>query len=225
MTLEIETIQLSFVNCYLLKTASGFILIDTGLVNKRADLEKKLISAGCKAGDLKLIIITHGDPDHSGNGAYLRKKFGAKIAIHAGESEMVNRGDMLANRKIRQMLVAQIYTKATNLLFMLMKSDRFKADIFIDDGYDLSEWGFDATVLHIPGHSNGSIGVLTKTGELFCGDLIDNYGKPRLRFVDELDMARASIEKLGKHEIKIIYPGHGKPFSMEQYIYNNKVSN
>jgi len=77
-----------------METDAGFILIDTGCSNKRVELEKRLESAGCKPGDLKLIVLTHGDFDHTGNAAYLRKKFGAKIAMHHEDSGMVERGDM-----------------------------------------------------------------------------------------------------------------------------------
>ena len=105
--MEITTINLKWlfvdVNCYLVKTGDGYILIDSGLSNRRANLEKALENAGCKPGNLKLIIITHGDVDHIGNCAYLREKYGVKIAVHPGESRAVEYGDMLSNRKIRNM--------------------------------------------------------------------------------------------------------------------------
>ena len=46
MPQEIRTIYFGWVNCYLIKTDSGYILIDTGFLTKRTDLEKKLESAG-----------------------------------------------------------------------------------------------------------------------------------------------------------------------------------
>ncbi len=63
MTSEIKTINLGLVNCYLVKTGDGFFLIDTGWATKRTELEKELESAGCKPGNLKLVILTHGDSD------------------------------------------------------------------------------------------------------------------------------------------------------------------
>ena len=39
-------------------------------------------TAGCKLGSLKLIVLTHGDFDHTGNAAYLRHKYAIKIAMH-----------------------------------------------------------------------------------------------------------------------------------------------
>nr|MDO8075676.1 MBL fold metallo-hydrolase [Candidatus Freyarchaeota archaeon] len=74
--------RLGTVNCYLIKTDTSYILIDTGCSNKRTELEKELESAGCKPGNLKLVVLTHGDFDHTGNAAYLREKFGTRIAMH-----------------------------------------------------------------------------------------------------------------------------------------------
>ena len=222
MTLEIKTITTPFVfnvsvNCYLVRTADGYTLIDTGRTNKRGAIEKELGSAGCRPGNLKLIVLTHGDFDHCGNTAYLRKKFGTKIAMHDDDSGMVERGDMSWNRKKPNILIRMIF----GLFFRLSKSDRFKPDLYLEDGYDLFEYGFDAQVLHIPGHSKGSIGILTTGGDLFCGDLIANVDKPELwSIIDDSAAANASVEKLKKLDIKTVYPGHGKPFSMEQFIKN-----
>jgi hydroxyacylglutathione hydrolase len=222
MTLEIKTIATPFVlnvsvNCYLVRTGDGYTLIDTGRTNKRGTIEKELISAGCRPGNLELIVLTHGDFDHCGNAAYLRKNFGAKIAMHDADSGMVERGDMVWNRKPPHILIRTVF----GLLFRLSKSDRFKPDLYLEDGDDLSEYGFGAQVLHIPGHSKGSIGILTTNGDLFGGDLLANVDKPGLwSIIDDSAAANASVEKLKKLDIKTVYPGHGKPFPMEQFIKN-----
>ena len=75
MTSTINTITtpLAFnitVNCYLVRTDKGYILIDTGMSNQRSAIEQELEQAGCKPGTLKLIILTHGDSDHCGNAAF-----------------------------------------------------------------------------------------------------------------------------------------------------------
>jgi glyoxylase-like metal-dependent hydrolase (beta-lactamase superfamily II) len=57
----------------------------------------------------------------------------------------------------------------------------FKPDLYIDEGYDFSGYGFDAKVLELPGHSKGSIGTLMTSGDLFCGDLLVNTDKPAAR--------------------------------------------
>ncbi|NJD54025.1 MAG: MBL fold metallo-hydrolase [Candidatus Methanoperedens sp.] len=215
---EIKTITLHYlidVNSYLVKTADGYILIDTGFSTKRADFEKELENAGLRPGNLKLIVLTHGDFDHTGNAAYLRKKFGTEIAMHNGDSGMVERGDMFWNRKKGNILLGMMVP----ILFGFGKSERFKPDLYVEDGYNLSGYGFDAIVLHTPGHSKGSIGILTASGDLFCGDLFLNEDKPGLNSnMDDPTAANASVEKLIGLQINTVYPGHGKPFPMELFI-------
>ena len=65
MSQEIKTISLDGTNCYLVKTDSGYILIDTNFPFQRNKLEETLEREGCKPGNLKLIVITHGDIDET----------------------------------------------------------------------------------------------------------------------------------------------------------------
>jgi len=203
------------VNCYLVRTGDEFVLIDTGMTNKRDAIEKELENAGCQPGNLTLIVLTHGDFDHCGNAAYLRNKFGTQIAMHKDDSGMVERGDMSWNRN-KQNILIRIFFK---LFFRLRKSDRFKPDLHIDEGYDFSGYGFDAKVLDIPGHSKGSIGILTASGDVFCGDLLANVDKPEIwSIIDDSVAAHASVEKLKRLQINTVYPGHGQPFPMELFM-------
>ena len=54
MQKEIKTIilplpyKLGSVNCYLVESDTGYILIDTGVLNKRSELQRELESAGCR---------------------------------------------------------------------------------------------------------------------------------------------------------------------------------
>jgi hydroxyacylglutathione hydrolase len=224
---EINPITLSLpfffgsVNCYLIKTDTGYILIDTGSPKNRADLEKALIKGGCQPGTLTFIIITHGDFDHIGNAAYLRQKFGAKIAMHASDAGMAERGDMFWNRKKGN----RLFRSLAPTLFRFGAANRFRPDIMLADGADLSQHGFDATVLSLQGHSNGSIGILTSAGDLFCGDLLENTRQPSLNSImDDALAAKASLEKLGGFKINTVYPGHGKPFSPEWFLKKANVS-
>ena len=223
MTSEIKTITMPFmlnvsVNCYLVRNGDDYTLIDTGMPKRRSAIEEALENAGCRPGKLKLIVLTHGDLDHCGNAAYFRKKFDTQIAMHNDDSGMVENGDMFWNRKSPNNLIRVIL----NLIMALRSSDRFKPDFCIAGGDDLSEYGFDAQVLHIPGHSKGSIGLLTTAGDLFCGDLLANTDKPDLwSIIDDAAAANASVEKLKRLEINTVYPGHGKPFPMELFIKND----
>ncbi len=218
---DIKTIRLSLpyrfgsVNCYLIRTDTGCILVDTGARNSRAKLENELAGAGCMRGTLQLIVVTHGDFDHAGNAAYLGRKLGAPIAMHPDDSGMTARGDMFWNRKSGNVLIR----KVAPILFRFTRSDRFEPDLPVEEGYDLSGYGLDARVVEIPGHSEGSIGILTAGGALFCGDLLDNNDRPGLNSImDDLTAANASVERLKRLPINAVYPGHGKPFPMEQLM-------
>jgi hydroxyacylglutathione hydrolase len=210
----IKTITLDFVNCYLIRLDDGFILIDTGVSSKLPLLEKVLQEEGCNADNFKLILLTHGDSDHVGNCVYLRKKYNTKIAMHKSDSEIVETGDMTLNRKEKP----DRYTLFFRIISFFGREDKFETftpDIYFDDGDSLREYGFNADVIHIPGHSKGSIGILTEEGDFFCGDLINNiFGRPKLHFlIDDLTEARNSIEKMKSLGVKKVYPGHGKAFS------------
>ena len=220
MTAEIRIISPSGVNCYLLKTDDGFILVDTSIGTARAKLEEDLTNAGCGPGDLKLIILTHGDTDHCGNAAYLREKFGVPIAMHSDDSGMVATGDMSWNRKPkpdRMTLFGKLLSSLAGRMVGHAKFDTFKPDQFLEDGSKLSQYGSQAIILYTPGHSRGSISVLTANGDLIGGDLFMNMLKPNLHFmIDDMNAAKASIAKMRELGARTIYPGHGKPFLLEQ---------
>lgn len=202
------------VNCYLLKNDAGYYLIDAGMKKGWAQLENQMEEAGCRPGDLKLIIITHGHLDHVGNAAHLRDRYGAKIAMHHGDTEIIETGDMFVDSGGGTVI---------KLVGFLMKAlglsdyKKFTPDLILEDGQDLSTHGLDAKVLHTPGHSNGSISVLTADGNLFCGDLYNNNGKPeKATLVRNQQQLDASFERVEELDIETIYPGHGKPFRMEE---------
>jgi hydroxyacylglutathione hydrolase len=218
---EITTITLPLpykmgtVNCYLVKTAAGFVLIDTGASNSRTELENELTRAGCKPGNFTLIVLTHGDFDHIGTAAYLSEKFGARIAMHRDDSGMAEHGDMFWNRSSGHAILRFL----APVLFRFPKSNRFKPDVYIEEGYDFSEHGFDACALSIPGHSKGSIGILTAGGDLFCGDLLENLEEPATNsLMDDPVDCEASVEKLRGFRINTVYPGHGQPFPMDSFL-------
>jgi glyoxylase-like metal-dependent hydrolase (beta-lactamase superfamily II) len=212
---NITTIELTFVNAFLVRVHDGFILIDTGLAMHWEKLEKELMSADCLPDKLKLVIVTHGDLDHVGNCAKLQEKYKCKIAMHKDDSLMVENG-LLLKRKARS-LTAKVFSIIRRLFRRKFTFDKFKPDVYLSEGQNLNEYGFNAKVLHIPGHTKGSIGILTDDGNLFAGDTFTNKRKPEIaNYIENHLELENSINRLKKMNIKMIYPGHGKPFEMEQ---------
>jgi glyoxylase-like metal-dependent hydrolase (beta-lactamase superfamily II) len=216
---EIRRIEHGGVNCYLLKAAKGFFLIDSGFAKNRAAIEADLQNSGCTPGNLNLIILTHGDFDHSGNCKYFREKFGAKIVMHPADCRMVKAGDLFCSRKSNALMRGMGKLILVVLNTQLKEEDRFTPDVCVEDGFDLSVFGLHAKVIHIPGHSFGSIGILSVAGDFFCGDLLENKKQPaRNSLMPDKQAFNASIEKLKALKIGTTYPGHGEPFKFEQFL-------
>ena len=215
MTESIRTLTFRWVNAYLVKTDAGFVLIDSGMSSNRATIERELRDAGCAPSDLQLILITHGDPDHSGNASYLRAKYGAKIAMHKAEAAAVERENMFLSRG--KLSPLRRIMKPLISLFRLRKRDRFTPDLYLEDGDRLDEYGLAATILHVPGHSAGSIAVLTDEGAFFSGDFLENRSHPSIAtIVDNAEALKASFERVKELDIRTVYPGHGKAFTLDE---------
>ena len=220
----IEIIAYRNVNCYLIKTKYEFILIDSGYSNQRSNVERALDSAGVQRGNLRLILLTHGDFDHAGNCAYLRDKYQSRIAMHKADQGMVENGDLFYSRKGRNFIIRTLVKLMLPIFRMnLKKKDQFTPDIYLEEGDDLSDYGFNAQVVHLPGHSKGSIAFITTEGDLFIGDLLENHkkrGPVKGSLIDDSLEFSASIDKLKSLPINTVYPGHGNPFQMEDFIKN-----
>lgn len=212
ITLELP-LGMGSVNCYLLSQAGSFLLIDTGIAKTRTELVENLDRLGCGPENLKLVVLTHGDFDHTGNATYLRQRYNTRIAMGKDDWGMLEQGDMFYNRKRGNALFRWLAPQ----MIGFTRDDRCTPDIDLQDGADLSEYGFSLKVLSLPGHSKGSIGLLTPHGELFSGDLFGKGEPPRLNdIMDNPTAAHLSLDKLRQLEVAIVYPGHGKPFSMAQ---------
>jgi len=194
MAQEIIRIDLQGVNCYLAKVGDEFILFDTGgpmvldktYTDRHTELENVLESAGCKPGSLKLVVLTHGDYDHVANAVFIREKYHARIAMHPGDVELVNNPafeKVMGSFNYRPLLFRLVFrimkqTIAKTIRQILAKLKSFQPDILLGEGDFLQEYGLEATILHIPGHTAGSIAILTAEGALICGDTFANFNKP-----------------------------------------------
>lgn len=214
MSPEIIPLGLGLSNAYLIKNAHGNFLIDCGAATQRDKLDGLLAAAGVKPGNLQMLILTHADLDHSGNTAYLQNKYLAKVAVHPQEVVAVETGDMFKTRCQMNPIIKSL----GNLFLFFLRLPRlelFKPDILLDDGFDLNPYGLDASVIHIPGHSTGSVGILTAGGSFFCGDLVME-GKGKLKaMVDNREDHRRSLDKIISLPFTEIYPGHGNKFNKE----------
>lgn len=217
---KIKVINLGFVNVFLLKEGGNFVLIDTGLSFSWKKLESELISAGALPDKLKLVILTHGDQDHSGNCKRLKEKYKTNIAIHRDDYSIIETG-FSGKRKVKhlsQRLMFSVFSFLGKFRKNELNNNKFTPDIYLNDEQSLAEYGFNAKIIHIPGHTRGSIGVLTDQGDLFAGDIFVNRKKPEIApIVENEEDLKKSIERIKGLDVKTVYPGHGSPFLMKDF--------
>ncbi len=229
MAQEIIRIDLGGVNCYLIRAGESFLLVDTGghltmdkeYSDRYTELKAALTKEGCTEESLRAVILTHGDSDHTANVVKLKNDFHPLIAMHEKDLELVqqptldkvmenSRFSSPVNRLLFFLFQKMLNKKAAQVLHDF---EAFTPDVFLSEEEDLSRFGVDAKILHLPGHTAGSIGILTAEGELICGDIFANMKKP-LPSPNALDFQQMnrSINSLKGRGIKKIYPGHGEPF-------------
>lgn len=66
---------------YIVKTSAGLILLDA--MSNQYDIQRGLAlrmqAAGLNPADIKIVIVTHGHPDHYGGAKYIQEKYKARV--------------------------------------------------------------------------------------------------------------------------------------------------
>lgn len=210
MPYQIHTIFDKNTNCYLVQAGDAFFLVDTGYALSRGVLKQALRAAGVTPQNLKLVILTHADMDHTGSVNYLRRKYGVKVAMHRADIPAAKTGKMLATRVHRVPGFIGFVMAALRPV-----CPRFQPDVLLAEGDFLSQYGLEAKVLHTPGHTLGSISILTIDGDLICGDFLVGGRHPQINhLVDDMAAMKANLARIRGMNIRKIYPGHGRPFTL-----------
>ena len=74
-------------NVYVLEDGDGLVLIDGGwaLAEAQEALAAALATLGCELGDVRHFLVTHVHRDHYTQAVELRRIFGSKVSLGAGE--------------------------------------------------------------------------------------------------------------------------------------------
>ena len=98
------------------------------------------------------------------------------------------------------------------LVELALRPKPVEADLLLEDGEDLSEYGFDAKVFHTPGHTLGSSCLIVEGRIGFVGDLLSTNGMPHSQrfFAEDWTLLNQSLIRLGELNLERLYPGHGR---------------
>jgi glyoxylase-like metal-dependent hydrolase (beta-lactamase superfamily II) len=158
------------------------------------------------------ILLTHGHFDHIAAVPHLIEKLSPakpQIAIHRMDAEY------LGPDAYKVHAVSVKAAMGSSSFIDTFWRDLPPADILLEEGSIIGPF----TVLHLPGHSRGSIAFWDKeAGVLFTGDTLFNYayGRTDLPGGNE-DAIFASLRRLFEMDGNIkVYPGHGSTTTIEQ---------
>ncbi len=143
---------------------------------------------------LSHIILTHRHIDHVGGALAFQREFGGDIMVHQDDADALRAGDQDSTGA--RMFGSEIEP---------MPVSELRDGDIIDLG-----GGESLTVVHTPGHTIGSI-CLISGEKLFSGDTVfADGGVGRWDFqTGSYDQLLASIAKLDGMQFESMYPGHG----------------
>jgi glyoxylase-like metal-dependent hydrolase (beta-lactamase superfamily II) len=192
------------------KPASGDLtVVDAGLMGKGVYKIQSMQKLGLALSDIKRVIMTHTHLDHIG---CLKEILNAmphvELWVHTKEADPLEQGDeriVYGMDMFRNMCQAQYNIKKDAL--------KFQIDRKLEGGDTLEIGNMTWEVIHIPGHSQGSIALYNQPEKILIpGDVVyadyaigrfDLHGAngPQLKH---------SLLTLGKLEVSVLLPGHNR---------------
>ena len=141
---------------------------------------------------IKLIINTHGHPDHTCGNNILKERFNIPILIHKNDAHLLGE----TGKKIAETFGFKTYSPP--------------ADKLLEDGNLIKFGKATLKVLHTPGHSRGSTSLVGEN-EVFTGDTLFAGSIGRTDFPESSSLQmQQSLRKLKALPDRFaVYPGHG----------------
>lgn len=201
-------------NAYLL-LGDTLTLVDAGMPGSEETILGYVEGLGLSAHDLSRIVITHHHLDHVGSLAALKSRTSAQVLAHPGDAGLIS-GEQ-SPPPASSPLMRFLFWLVTPLM---PAPEPVPVDLAVQDGDRLDTPGplGGATVVHVPGHTPGSIALhLPSERLLICGDTIDHrrnrLGPPPKAFTADMDQAIASLRRMAELEFDVLCPGHGTPIA------------
>ncbi len=130
--------------CYLITTAEGNILINTGLASSAKQIKKNIAALGFKYTDIKILLNTQAHYDHLGAMAAVKQQTGAQLMINAKDAEVLKDGGN-----------SDYALGGHGSTFEPVQPDRL-----LNDGDTIRLGNMQLRMLHHPGHTKGSCSFL-----------------------------------------------------------------
>ena len=156
---------------------------------------------------IDLIVCTHWHGDHAGNLKRLKEELNVPAAMHPADILFVD-----GTKKV------PIPDRIPEGIRKYLHMDSCNVDICLNDKEYISD---NVQVIHVEGHTRGSICLLAGSGCLISGDCLigrnemnpqmglDELNPPVEMFCTDYPMALKNLSKLLAYDFKTILTGHG----------------
>ena len=187
------------------------ILVDAGPWGSQGLILDGLRSLGLNRENLKMVVITHAHPDHAGGLKGLVEGPGIPVGVHRNEADVVE-GRVPTPSPLRNHLLGKI----TQPAFRKLLGSPVPVNQRLEDG-DLIPFGTEVRVVHLPGHTEGSIGIhLPRKRTIIVGDALQyklgrRLSPPAGSVTQDLGKAMSSLEKLSGMDFDTICFSHFPP--------------
>ena len=230
LKMPLEGHGIGHVNVYALRSDSGMLLIDCGWARPGCldHLSGMLVSIGARLEDVSDVVLTHVHADHCGLAGEIRRRTGARVAMHAADAVQ------LPMRYVDQRAYAEEtatwardagapkYAQVAALRQLADLQGRFAEmaapDVLLEDGMAVTHGRFRLVPIHTPGHTPGHLCFYEQTEDLlFTGDTI----MPRINYSatfrplgcrDPLGDYAKSLRVLDELRAGLALPGHQEIF-------------
>lgn len=209
---KIHRIKCGNGNCYIAENGASGILVDTG----KKEYADRVIEA-CKLYGVTLIVLTHAHLDHAENAAYISNALGIPIAMNEKDCDLIK--DNKSQSLYATTFLGKIVLSVSLSGVLLKPMQEFEPGVLLHDGDSLCEYGIDARIIALPGHTDGSIGIDIDGEHLIVGDALMNmfYPTVSMLFHNQKDMLESAgkISSIGE---RTIYFGHGSPVKNRRWV-------
>lgn len=193
------------------------VLLDSGLLSEREELESALLSAGLTPAG---ILCSHAHVDHCANNGYFQQKYHIPVALTPQEAGMCS--DILNLKCYFLLLTPGTVERESSCMV-------HTPDVVLppEDG-PFSFAGAEFRIIHTPGHSAGHICTVTPDNVCYAADamLSEEYMGSKLPYNLSQAMAEASREKLrdlGCDAYIMAHRGMCGPLEWEDLIDENRA--
>ncbi|MFO0675826.1 MAG: MBL fold metallo-hydrolase [Polyangiaceae bacterium] len=208
----VHTFRRGYSNAHLVVRKDAAFLVDSGYEREAQALADDIRSEGVDPARLRAIVVTHGHADHAGGAGWFQRTYGTKVVAGHGDE------GMLASGKNEKLCPTDSTGRDRLDEDQSATYSPVRADVVVDDTLDLAELtGIPARVVHLPGHTTGSVVVALSdaafVGDLFRGKVIGGGTSVHFYMCDLDDNRRDVGTLLGTiaPSASWLFPGHFGP--------------